>query len=164
MSDQPDTLEESTEKYDINVDPDKPTREELSPHDLILEDLMNVFLGLNDEHVGASVGITLSFAGTVVSGLMITRPEFQKRLADLIAPSSTVVAEGLTQLWERRETAAQAFAKGREDANLPNFRRNYIHLMNAQVENGSEVLRDGLWRGRLSEVSGWILGNYSPSQ
>lgn len=108
-------------------------------------------------------GITLQVAGFLVSGNLINGAEYFKGFASDFTsaiPGDSEVVESIRKsyadLGEIYKTDEKEADK--EDRPLPTF----IHLKNARFFNTSgnavPANRGVWWRGRISEVSGFILG------
>ncbi|MFC8537057.1 hypothetical protein ACFUJY_24510 [Streptomyces sp. NPDC057249] len=69
-----------------------------------------------------------------------------------------VEGEGANLLAEFPETVDQGVKEAQADEDVP-FLPRWIHLRDATlICGGAAPLRLPLWRGRLSDVSGWTLG------
>lgn len=110
---------------------------------------------------GASFGITLQVGGFLVSGTLVGGVEYFEGFA-----SDFASAFSDPELAEEYRTA---FAAGAEHyRNVPEDKRSnvsYVHLKEARFFNTSGKPIPGnrgvWWRGRLSEVSGFVLGSLS---
>lgn len=109
-------------------------------------------------------GITLTVGGFQVTGMMISGRRYFEEFGKLFA-SGLFKEEG-----PDKEELAQSFAKHGDMYAKPEDEQSppsYIHLRNAKffgpggealaVTNGNGVL----WRGRIAEVGGFLLGAYS---
>lgn len=95
-------------------------------------------------------GVTLSVAGGVITGQLVSaRGWFRRVQAELLAAGPNHETTGLESLVEHLEGLRDP------DAIVRN-----VHLINAQWMTSSALLPANgcLWRGRLSQVSGWALG------
>lgn len=107
---------------------------------------------------GAELGVTLHVSGTVVSGLMISGESFIDRqraaLAELGEAGASLAGyfDIFRNIYVEKREADEPFLK----PPLP----FYIHLRSASIlDAASNQITFPLWRGRLSEVSGWSIGN-----
>lgn len=110
------------------------------------------------------LGLTLHVSGVVVSGVMISPAAFFDHLADWVAERGAgefgeSLARPMAQMF--RDGAADQQAD--DDAPIP---VNFIHLRHGQVfaPGLAEPLPPAPWRGRLSHVSGWSIGNLAVGQ
>lgn len=110
---------------------------------------------INDSKV--SVGMTLTIGGNQITGTMISHQAYFERLAkDFSTPFGAQSSE-LQQVLHARILAFNS-EESAEDDQLP---VQYIHLDNARVHaGGNQILPDKgtLWRGKISAVEGFILG------
>ncbi|WP_432496331.1 hypothetical protein [Kineococcus gypseus] len=101
---------------------------------------------------GMVLDITLFAGGQVVSGTLVGRDRwlehFQQRAARGGA-GGTRIAEQVQALLR----AADQRRGGDEGS------RDYLHILNAQVDGTQRIAEGLLWRGRISEVAGWSLGS-----
>jgi hypothetical protein len=113
--------------------------------------------------LGNEMGITLTVGGTVISGQLISAEKYFSEMAELISDAETGGSGSSTV--NALEYAWTAFAKlhGRPD-DVENWSPpidGFIHLRGAQIRSshGGFPDRPGmLWRGRMTDVSGWALG------
>jgi hypothetical protein len=117
---------------------------------------------------GVELGVTLYVRGSIVSGLLISgrsyfgllRAVLEESGDDDSKPFVDALAEILNEvanIYPRRPSEESA------DESPPDLARTtYIHLRAATVHvpGPNPGLEQGLWRGRLSEVSGWSIGNF----
>jgi len=108
-----------------------------------------------------SMGITLNVPGTVVSGVLIGRNEWLELFEAWLAEAGDTtmgpaLSEGVVRISQEAEEAR----------GYPLF--GYIHLKDARFLVGENLMpnrgRGLLWRGKLSEVSAWSLGQFGSSQ
>lgn len=120
---------------------------------------LQVLVGMvNDSDVNLTMGITLTFGGTVISGDLISYKKYFAKFGDAYAGGF----EGLNA--ESRKSIAEQFAPKDQSANaFPQF----IHIDNAVIVDSGGLLpaeaarHKSLWRGRLATVSGFMLGKMS---
>ena len=105
---------------------------------------------------GVSMGVTVTVPGAVVSGLLVGHQIWVEKLT-----------EAMTAAGETGEAMGRAFREnlllepepdeaGEDEKPLPLF----VHLTEAHIMSGDSMHGPVLWRGRLSDVSGWSLGNF----
>ncbi|OZD38794.1 MULTISPECIES: hypothetical protein [Nocardiaceae] len=115
-----------------------------------------------DRVQGFEMGVTLHVSGTVVSGLLISGATYFSLLAKKVAQGAAAAEDK-----RARKALADLFIdiggtySDVADAGEPSI--SYLHLRGASVfaPGASYALPETLWRGRLSQVSGWSLGSYN---
>lgn len=119
--------------------------------DWALQDLLQMANTLN-----ASIGITLTVGGTLLTGQLIGGAEYWKKFADQFA-SAFPPGEATESIRESFAAKAEIYPAG---APMPKYGYNYIHIDNCRAfVGGSFVPTTGtLWRGRAAEVDGFSLG------
>jgi hypothetical protein len=111
---------------------------------------------------GIEFGLTLQMGGLLVSGIVTTRRTYFAGFIDAFAsgPEDPEVGQGLREgLAPLLEDVSRKPVDG-EDAPEP----IYIHMRQAQFFGtaGTPVPSQGVWwRGRISEIDGFILGTLS---
>jgi hypothetical protein len=102
------------------------------------------------------IGITLILGGTVITGTLIGGRQYFETFSANFAGAWPVDDEEKERLREALSAPAKMYASGEVDPAGPSF----IHLGGATVRTpGGILFGDGaLWRGRLSEISGFVLG------
>ena len=152
MSQQKDTapLQSETEVEDLDA---RPVPEE----DWLLQEVVRLI-----NHVeGMSIGITLSVSGGIVTGDLISLKEFFHEYAKLWRQGFQNIpelAETFEKQWREHGDKTSRELKERNEVLF-----SYIHLKNARYFFGvTAVPNPGgmLWRGRISEVSGFSLGSF----
>lgn len=121
---------------------------------------------------GAEIGMTLTVGGAVVSGMLVGGKTYFKELAEMIRgaddqdeevdPMLDAIAtswEKLSEIYDKPEGATEEWSPGPF---------GYIHLRNARVyAPGGGVLPSSpsgvLWRGRLTQISGFAIGQIAES-
>lgn len=131
--------------------------EPLAPE--VADPMLDTFVELAD--AGLGVSLTLTLPGGVVTGMLVGRTQWLGLFREaLTATGETGAAIGsqIEQAWLKRMDD--------EDTTLP---YGFVHLQGAKFLLGSSQHslvphNEGLlWRGRLSEVSGWSLGGVEPA-
>jgi hypothetical protein len=126
----------------------------LTDQDWFLQRLVNIVEG------GVSFDITLNVSGNIVSGALIGGKQYFKLLGESFA-------SGLGDNEAADSLKATFIKKGEEiyDENTKDIHEpNYLHLKDAKffVGGGGIPSNKGvLWRGRISEISGFSLGKLS---
>jgi hypothetical protein len=157
--------EETTarKKWDPNTDPDGYTWDDISPKDWYLDTVLNFVLGFSDEYEGGSVGLTVQSNGVTVSGMAISRTEW---IAGIVGQYAQAGAEDtgkyIKQLFEQANAQAIDGDKERQKAELPTTARRFLHLKDARIGHGDQYTQVPLWRGKLSDITGWSLGSWNP--
>jgi hypothetical protein len=109
---------------------------------------------------GLEVGITLQVGGFLVSGMLVSGKQYFEGFASDFASAFTdqEAARGVREAFSRHGE----MYKLQGEADLRHPAPVYIHLKQARFFNtsGDPIPRNRgvFWRGRLSEVSGFILG------
>lgn len=131
-------------------------RSEVLPYDPTLENLV-ALTNLLDT---VEIGITLQIKGLVVSGMLISaRSYFNLLVHELKESNSGNFLAGFYEPALQEQTDARE--KYRTDDILPP-RPLHLHMRQAltYVTLGNEPLVSRLWRGRLTQVDAWSMGNY----
>lgn len=111
---------------------------------------------------GLEMPITLQVSGLLVSGLLVDNQKYFDGFGSDLASGfqEAQIAEGLKELISKYGDAVK---KNIEDGASEPPRPKYIHLRNAKFFNTSgnpiPANRGVWWRGRLCEVSGFIIGS-----
>ena len=115
---------------------------------------------------GVNFGITLNVSGFLVSGNLIGGKEyFEGCSADFASGLASGESAGIV-----KKTIAEFIASGgdiytSDEDEKRQISPSYVHLRNAKFynTNGNPIPsnRGVLWRGRISEVSGFALGSLS---
>lgn len=115
----------------------------------------------------AEIGLTLHVDGCIVSGLLISMAQFFRLLIkDFTDPnrlseqSNRDAAAGFAEFYRHPlEGAEKLLEEYRAAEKIPPTPR-HIHLRYAQTFfSGQEPYTQPLWRGRLTEIDGWSIGN-----
>jgi hypothetical protein len=148
------TLDEDSVSTDLHDH----TRESDASRDWLLSVVMDLTLGLRDEKVDASFGVTLMVRGLLVSGLVISRDEWIANTVDSIAEESRIPADRVNAIWHTITKSAEDLRVENALSGLHSDPRKFIHLKDVRVHSPSGVQRAPLWRGALDRVDGWSLG------
>jgi hypothetical protein len=117
------------------------------------------------------MGVTLHVSGTVISGILTSGRNYFETVAKRFREHATQaeIGEAFAEKYERiaafyKEDEVNKDDLGRQGDPVFN-KTTYIHLRDATVHTtGDSVpLPPTLWRGRLSHVSGWSIGNFGGS-
>ncbi|MFM0060631.1 hypothetical protein PQR64_33910 [Paraburkholderia phytofirmans] len=105
---------------------------------------------------GVEMGITVILGGTVVTGQLISGKTYFESFGEMFASAWNADEDGKKAIQDAMSEPAKMYGPGQSDAAGPSF----IHLKNATVRTPSGALPNegALWRGRLTEVSGFMLG------
>lgn len=134
-------------------------------HDWFLESFVRM---VNESASGLEIGLTLQVGGFLVSGIMVSGPKYFEGFAsDFTSPiADKEAAERIRQSFSGYAGIYKAAPSENTDTENSESRSSgpgYIHLKEARFFNTSGKPIPGnravWWRGRLSEVSGFILGN-----
>jgi len=109
------------------------------------------------------IGITLTVGGSIVSGLLIGGRKYFERFAKQF--SEAWPGEGKEAIRLALAKSASLYDKSADDKQEPAAGVQYIHLADARVFHGQQsVASTGvLWRGKINAVSGFSLGNLTPT-
>jgi hypothetical protein len=113
--------------------------------------LLEVFAKLAFDH-GIGINITVMAMGTVISGVLVGRDTWFGELEQRSSQSSAFVRgiqEGVRAALEKPDDDLAAQSVGYY---------SHLHLTDAVVHAGTQTYSLGLWRGRISHISGWTLG------
>lgn len=113
---------------------------------------------VNDTNM--KIGVTLTVGGNMITGTLIPHQAYFERLAkDISAPFSVSGPEAQEAMHAR----VLSFHTEQDDDAIQSPVQ-YIHLDNARVHaGGNQILPDKgtLWRGKISAVEGFIIGEIS---
>ena len=140
--------------------------------DLLLAVLVQGFNSSADPETSAS--ITLTVGGLVVSGDLVPAWVWFREVRGLLSTGSGSGADGMADVFgmfaddalgEVLIREATGDVEDVDDAPPPEgILPTTIHLTRAVIlgSHHSQELAGGLWRGRLSHVSGWTFGRFEP--
>ncbi|MBY5942354.1 hypothetical protein KUW00_15850 [Halomonas sp. DP5N14-9] len=123
--------------------------------------LLSMLVGMAES--GASVGITISVNGTLVTGNLISQKKYVDELvSNLRAPLESVFPEHSNSMLESFSRIGN-MSNGSSGTEGESGEYEYIHLGEAQHFVGNSAIpSDGvLWRGKLTAIDGFILGRIS---
>ena len=101
-------------------------------------------------------------SGTAVSGMVISEAEWQEALLANIEGGD--VKDGLAIAFEDYNMSMRVRRNARKDRGLPRLARKYIHLRDVMIGTGKVATLVPLWRGRVSDVSGWSVGSHNGAE
>lgn len=144
--------------------------EEMQDSQLIL--LVNMV-----NHANAKIPITLTVPGAVVSGTLISDSEWLKKQSELVSkniPGFDKYEEILKQMAEelKEKMDLDQIALDQREANpdienvVSTWSPQLLNLENVTYLVSNTPIPDGvryLWRGRISTISGWASGSFSPN-
>src|SRR3712207_1699213 len=143
----------------VSRDPDGLAPDEFDPPDWALDLLIEALSG-DDESGTRSTIVTLSFAGTLVTGRLVSLVVWTRGIKQWMAQSNPQFAEALETLFMLPMQDVIETAKRRVANELPLPARQFIHLQDVRIGYGASATTMKFWRGRLSEVSGWAIGGH----
>ncbi|SFR33244.1 hypothetical protein SAMN04488005_0460 [Yoonia tamlensis] len=112
---------------------------------------------------GLDIGVTLNVGGVVVSGMLINGKKYFEALAENMDIQEGEISKLLGGHWKGYAAVYEKPDDAPEDW-VPNP-IGYIHLANAKIHAPGQSpipSNDGvLWRGKLSSVDGFFIGNIS---
>lgn len=145
-----------------------PDRLDIALAHVVPDRLLLMLVNIVNDAGELEIGITLDVSGVIVSGLLISAQRYFELLNEAVQTAGSPESAGLR---EALGDAFMAMAKSyradeftveteAEQVALELVLTSYIHLRNAEVHapGGPGHLAPALWRGRLSQVSGWSLG------
>ncbi|MER5275985.1 hypothetical protein ABT025_09515 [Streptomyces sp. NPDC002809] len=116
---------------------------------------LQLLVQLLDREMRSGLPLTLTIPAGVLHGDVIGHEEWK---AEWTRSLRQVEGEGADLIAEFPETVDQGIKELRADEDTRRLPR-WIHLRDATLMfGGGAPLRLPLWRGRLSDVSGWALG------
>ena len=133
--------------------------EAFDPPDWALDLLIEALSG-NDESGTRSTVVTVSFAGTLVTGRLVSLVVWTRGMKQWMAQSNPEFADALETLFMEPMQEVIETAKKRAADGLPLPARHFIHLQDVRIGYGASATTMKFWRGRLSEVSGWAIGSH----
>jgi hypothetical protein len=141
----------------------KSVREQMMDQDWLLE----MLVALVDAQ-SVSVNITLSVGGSLVSGKLVSGKEYFNSFAEQVSSGfkDMGVSEATAKIMrEQLAQPGEVFHGESTDPKLKN-KPNYLHLKNARIISGtaSYASQSTWWRGRLSAVEGFFLGDATPNK
>jgi hypothetical protein len=123
--------------------------------------LLRMFAKLVQE-VDAEIGITLNVGGACVTGRLVGRDKWLEAFASWTEEEGELagtIGRSLQRALERADL---------EDPISDEVPYRFLHLKDAFLVSGDGLMptsgRGALWRGRISQVSGWSLGNLAASR
>jgi hypothetical protein len=115
-----------------------------------------------------TIGVTLNVGGLVISGQMIGVEDYFEELAKLMATPKVneTLNQGLQQLFEQLSSARTLLnEKKKGDVEEVQKQPTFIHLKDVKMLlSNRQAIPDNsgsLWRGRLSQVDGFVFGTLS---
>jgi hypothetical protein len=108
---------------------------------------------------GVEMGVTLVVGGSVITGTMVSGATYFETFAEQFA-SGWTDEESKGTIQKALAQPAQLYAHGKNNDPLG---ASFIHLRDARIITPSEAMptQGMLWRGRLTEVSGFSLGTWA---
>lgn len=128
--------------------------------------LLQLFISYSE--LGIETPITLLAGGMAVSGVIISAATYMERtgaqLSSALKSHDARLAETISESFAQLKLDVEAQSRAADETGSMSAR--FIHLQNAKYYvPGQDALPsnvDGiLWRGRLSEISGFSLGEFS---
>lgn len=150
-----DESDASAQRDQVETPTAIPTTDFATEPDHLLAGLVSVTNDVNWE-----IGIRLHVGGAVVSGLLISGESYFTLLAARIRDRETIdpAVESLASWYDSIRDDYKQVRESQDDWT----RTVYVHLRDASLyAPGGGPIELGLWRGRLSMVSGWSLGSFS---
>ncbi|PRB02293.1 hypothetical protein [Microbacterium sp. MYb64] len=156
--------EEQAERWTPDTDPDGYTLDDVDAKDWYLHTALNFIHGMDDKHLG-SFGLTVTSNGVVVSGLAISRAEWITAQVELYKNAGVPdVAEHVEKLFTDAHEGFVKEAERRNEAGLPARVRGFVHMKDVRLGSGAATTQVPLWRGKLSDITGWSMGSWNSPQ
>ena len=153
-------------RWSRKTDPDRAHRRDLTPHDLLLEDLLSLTIDVPGG-IENNIGVSLIVDGVLVMGSAIPREKWaelyveQIRQATAMGESGTVLADGLEKLTKFRFEKGRETHDRRRNADLPTPAQRFLHLRDARVFTPGQHMDLELMRVQISSIASWGLGSHS---
>lgn len=128
--------------------------------------LLQQFVSLANDGTG-TFGVTLLVGGTLVSGIIIGGAEYLESLGKQFGGSIGMAEDKAAALYKpfidkfysKADVAASEVEDDPDEDQAP---PSFIHLKNVKILHAAGLVPqkqdDILWRGRLADVDGWMLG------
>ena len=117
------------------------------------DEILKSFAAVSQKDPTASMGLTVTVAAGLITGDLIGANRWFKEIGEA-HPELRELAEGLGS------------TAGRTDLPDDQVDWTYIHLRNARIFTGGQQFTTSgggiYWRGRISEITGWSFGIFSP--
>lgn len=128
--------------------------------------LLSLFVSMVNDGSGMTIGITLFVGGAVISGQLIGGRDYFTSLSQQFERALGVDRGDRGPIFKGAIDLYSAKVKSPENPDSEDGERTvapgYLHLRNSRVYHGTTQIPqqcDGiLWRGRLTQVDGFILG------
>lgn len=124
--------------------------------DYLLQDIVEL------ANIGVDIGVTLCCGGTLVSGVVISGKKYFESLINDVFEGATVEA-ALKEALKQRFSAYLPIYEEAHDLNVERLPPTFIHLRTTTYHGpgGGSISEQGvLWRGRISQVDGFAIGNF----
>jgi hypothetical protein len=131
-----------------------PSPTDWSAPDATLQFLVNLLNRTGESGGRAGMSITFASHGYLVSGVLISRREWFELQNAAFRSTMGEVGEALADAFDR------ALGEPNADDDTDSSEITYIHLKETEFYLGGEdrPIGGALWRGRLSEIGGFTLG------
>lgn len=150
--------------WDEETDPDGYSRNSLMSKDMFLDVVLELAHGLTEEH-SSTIGLTVTSNGVVVSGLAISRAEWITRIVDQYKNSGAdKMAAEIEKIFNQAHGIMVEKTTSRNAARLPLRPRPFLHMKNVRIGSGENCVQLPLWRGAITDITGWSLGSWNPKQ
>ncbi|MFJ8493197.1 hypothetical protein ACIRBZ_33360 [Streptomyces sp. NPDC094038] len=113
---------------------------------------LEMMVRLVEAQSGASIAVSLTTPGGVVSGSLVGRGTWAERWEDVVAE-----AVGAQEHAEPLVLLPRTVQDNVEE-NAPDRLHTFVHLVDVTFLSAPAAPASPLWRGRISDVSGWSLG------
>jgi hypothetical protein len=112
---------------------------------------------------GASVSVTLSVGGSIVSGMLVGAAEYLEGLGAEFEATDMDDKDKMGDMFREMAVQAREEWSPENDEQTDDYVVSYIHLKDARYLGGAGGYmpsnRGLWWRGRLDKVDGWSFGS-----
>jgi len=121
---------------------------------------------LNFVELGIPITLTLNVSGATVSGVCISARQYMDELLSVFKKIYSKLGDDVAT--KLIEISKEEYPSPEEILERGQITRNYLHLVDARIvaPGGSPIpYNEGmLWRGKISSVDGFAIGQISPSK
>lgn len=153
---------EPAPRYDFTDDPDGFTKDDFRRSDPVLDIFLSVTV--EDDKVDATIPLTVTTKGTVVSGLAVSFSRWSRDLTSQLKDFGGEPGEFLAGVIKQITDAivgerAKVVAK-REAEDRPTPDTQYLNLKEAVLHADGRKISLGLWRVDKRSIDGWTIGSF----
>ncbi|MFJ5771386.1 gas vesicle accessory protein GvpU [Psychrobacillus sp. NPDC093180] len=101
------------------------------------------------------IGVTLNVNGNLITGLLISYESYLKATSERLKGHNKM-ADVISGFFDKIAKEHAAYKESSGGAPSPSM----IHLKDAKLIDGNNTFNLEYWRGKISSVDGFIIGNY----